>query len=313
MSHQMKTPRILWSLAASALLLSACAETPTSPSRQSTGAGVVRMLTLGSYDSTSFYVDGQLGQAWVKNTTPNAAVFMFALFDATNPNNQVDLESRNVAILQPGDSARLTVGLKVPRCKVIIVQPDVWINPPKVGPSNKYTLGELSLYGGGSTLEVSGEMDGCGILPTPPLKPPACSGGNTFTFPPGSYMAIAAPWYPTSIGPFAFSIPAGSWKFSSITGDDHSGKVGEYPPGQDPQQHEQAKYEFYAGAELLATSIATTDVPTYEDSILSHLGILTFSKPVTSIRAVHAGPPSSFPNDSFYPVSLMAACVEGGQ
>lgn len=166
------TPRILWTLAASALLTSACSESPASPTAGRAVATPLSVLKLGSYDSTSFYVDGQLGQAWVKNTTPSAAVFMFALFDATDPNNQVDLESRNSTILQPGDSARLTVGLRVPRCKVIVVQPDVWINPPKVGPNNKYTLGELTLYGGGSTQTVSGEMDGCGILPPPPPPPP---------------------------------------------------------------------------------------------------------------------------------------------
>ena len=116
------------------------------------------------------------------------------------------------------------------------------------------------------------------------------------------------PWYPSALGPFPFSIPAGSWRIGSTTGDHHLENPGEYPPGQDPQQHESAKYEFYAGAQLLATSGATTDVPTHADVMVTDLGVITFTKPVTAIRVIHAGPISAEPNDSFYSVALSYSC-----
>ncbi|MEP7306991.1 MAG: hypothetical protein ABJA98_15860 [Acidobacteriota bacterium] len=150
--------------------------------------------------------------------------------------------------------------------------------------------------------------------PTPPV-PPVCSGSSTLRFPQGSYIATFPvgypdPWYPSQLGPFSFSIPAGSWSFTSTTGDEHIEHAGEYPPGQDPQQHESVKYEFYAGAELLATSGATTDIPTDVDVMFTNLGVLTFAKPVTAIRVIHAGPISEFPNDSLYPVTLTYSCPQ---
>jgi hypothetical protein len=150
------------------------------------------------------------------------------------------------------------------------------------------------------------------VPPTPPGR--VCTGSGTYPFQPGSYLAMFPVdypdrWYPSAVGPFTYSIPAGSWRISATTGDNHSEKVGEYPEGADPQQHESGNIEFYAGSQLLATSGATTDVPTHADVMVTDLGVITFTKPVTAIRVVHAGPvPATEPNDSFYPVALSYSC-----
>ncbi len=138
-------------------------------------------------------------------------------------------------------------------------------------------------------------------------RPPdvvVCAGGGTLTFPQGDYVGhfpvgFVDPWYPTSRGPYAFTIPAGTWDFSAVTGDNHSGK-----PGEAPQKGEMVKFVTDRGH----VSPPTIDVPEDRDTQTTTWK-QTFSAPITSITVQHAGPlPVVEPTDSVYAVSLTYAC-----
>jgi hypothetical protein len=333
-------------IAAAAFLTTACGDSPTAPSSvAAVGASsstavsaraaatkaeaVSRVCTVA--DAPQIQRTIEIGRLTVTNgadCTLYAGFGSFYIPNIHDPDLTKEMWLAQTSMeIAPHSSGVLTIGWSE-HCGDW-VQEDFWIlprlvtsNPPRDENGQVRSGPDTLLPGRMETREVDGKRflttaNDCVVRPpsppvTPPV-PPMCTATSTLTFPPGSYMATFPvgypdPWFPSELGPFSFAIPAGSWRISSTTGDDHIEKIGEYPPGQDPQQHESAIYEFYAGAQLLATSGATTDVPTNADVISTDLGVMVFTKPVTSIRVKHAGPISEFPNDSFYPLTLTYGC-----
>lgn len=271
---------------------------------------------VGASGAVAFYLNNETGRVWAKNTTSEGAVLMLALFDATNPNNQVDLGARSAVYLAPGDSTILTVGLQVPRCRRIRVQPDVWINPPPVGPNGRYTLGELTLYAGGSTRDEEGDMSGCFMTPNPnpnptPTPEPQCepftmqfnygAGDWIMSVPPGLLPSgIPGVWpYPSSVGPYSLAltagIPPGTYDFWATNNDPFHLTNPDFTPNN---EHEQLRHQFLPSG--LVTGVSD-DIPSYVTSNTTYVGRLTFTETQTHIRAVHATPVGVEASDSLRP------------
>jgi hypothetical protein len=131
----------------------------------------------------------------------------------------------------------------------------------------------------------------------------ACTGSGQLNFPLDAYIAMFPvgfpnPFLPSSVGPFPFSIPAGTWHLVAVTGDLHSQK-------QDgPQLHEQGHFVFDTGV----TTIDTTDIQDAQDLQGTDLGVLTFAAPASSVSFVHYVETVTEPTDSLRPVSLAYSC-----
>lgn len=139
----------------------------------------------------------------------------------------------------------------------------------------------------------------CGIT----VDPPPCVGGDHLPFPLDAYIASFPPNYPdpflpTSVGPFPFTIPAGTWHLTAVTGDNHSTK-------QDGTQlHEQGHFVTDTGI----STIDTTDVADDQDAQGTDLGVITFPATVHAISFVHINIPVTEPTDSVRPIVLTYSC-----
>ncbi len=168
----------------------------------------------------------------------------------------------------------------------------------RLNSTEDYITGEYTGTGGG----ICNEKAGAFVLKR--QGPPVCQGSGFITFPArehiAHYPAGVAPVYPTERGPYAFTIPVGTWDLSAVTGDNHSEK-----PGEKPQGGEVLRFRLSDGQ----VTPASVDVPEDRDTQASGPWRMTLAAPVTSVLVQHAGPlPVLEPTDSVYAVSLRYDC-----
>lgn len=320
------TRQTLVALNAFALLATlACSETPSGKSALATGptiGGTVAKAkaALGSPGTTQFYQNGA-GSVKVINETGADAPFLFVVFNANDPSNQKDM-GHSTVVIPAGGWAIITTGVHRapddPLCKPIVLQPDVFINAPAVGPNGKYTLGELAnyLYGGGGYGSLPVEDPGsCTVTPPPPPPPPTMCVPftvqhvfldtdwimtTTAEYPPSGIPGV---WpYPSFIEPRSLAIegdiPAGTYHFWAEDDDPFHLSA---PDDSDDNTDERSRFHFYPSQ---LETISTKDIPSDQTSIETDLLTLTFAETQTYVAVFHAGPAKGKPADSHRPRRL---------
>lgn len=306
-------------LLALAAMATACSDTPTR-SGIATGPtnlpSAIKQQALGAPGTTQFYMNGEAGRVTVTNERAEAHAFAFVVFNADNAGNQLDY-GNDVFTLEHGETATRTVGVhRMPGddpCKPMRLQPDVFIDPPALGPNGKFTLGELSnnLYGGGAYGTLPAESTGCTVAPPPPPPPPPPSlcgpGGETRVFAADAWLMsyppdLSKPWYPNKLGPFPMT--AGLWPHTTYHVTGLSGDPGHItePDLSEYQKHEQWLVETDDGQRTQPSQDVPEDAPTTPVD----LGYLTIGdNPVMSYTIIHAGPVFDRAADSVRPMILV--------
>lgn len=283
-------------LALTALLATACdiATKPTDIRTAPLGAQKVQAptrntATLGPANGQGSATNHEDGPGW----------FTFIAWDFADGTNQIDVArfSRDAA---PGQTVDASVAWDdSDPCKTW--QVDIYWNMPK---AERYTINDTLNYPPVAS-RIIHPRSACRLPPSEPIPPPppSCPPPLTFTFPAGSYIARfpadVVPFYPSEVGPFAFAVPAGLYRVTAVTGDEHGRK-------DDGPQDERGNIVTDA-----AQSIGpTNDVPDDADVAFTDFGVLPVAA-FGSFRFVHAvtGPVDSA-TDSFYPVSLTFTCVD---
>lgn len=319
------------------LSVMACESAPTAPTRiTSTADASQKAVVYAGYG----FDPTQLGHAWVVKPAPEDT-YTLVVWDATDDVNQVFVAQGHST--PTGD---MTLGMTVDPC--IRYQRDIYKNLPT---ADRHTLSGAADYLYAAPGAFWGPSEHCRVSPpsappigppTPPVAPPAppvppvepptppkppipplppveqCLGGGSFDFPSDSYVAkfpagYPMPWYPETLPPLMVNIPRGTWMLVVKTGDNHSGKLNEYPQPQfpagfDPQQHESVSLSGN-GASLGQT----LDVPANRDTQITVLGPVTLTSPITGIVATTAGQTFVWdgveqPNDSVKIISISYAC-----
>lgn len=296
-------------LALTTLLATACADTPTGPSHITTAPTIGHNdgAIAGKRTTKASSTFPTIGHATTVNSTGARACFWLAAWDATASEvNQTFIQGD--AALRCVDAGATAEGwLSFDETKFCKIQVDWFVFPADATVrTDRPTLAELA----NQFWDASGSFHTppCVVSPSPPVTPdppppPSCPPPLTFTFPAGSYIARlpadVVPFYPSEVGPFAFAVPAGLYRVTAVTGDEHGRK-------DDGPQDERGNIVTDA-----AQSIGpTNDVPDDADVAFTDFGVLPVAA-FGSFRFVHAvtGPVDSA-TDSFYPVSLTFTCVE---
>lgn len=296
----MKTPRILWSLAAAILL------SPTA-------------LFAQNFDAYGFAFDaGNTSHCWVKNVASYPMVKACLVQGMLNPANPTDDGHGVSNLLLPGEIQELTYAVRRPACT-----PQQFDGLDNLLPwqmaIDRWTESDIANNHVSALGQILPPDSVCRNPPSPPEPPPpppptepSCV-SKTFTFGGSPYIArfptgYPDPWYPEEIGPFYFYVPVAVYDITTVSGDNHVGDGP--PPGKNdgPQWHEIFDFLFNNGWVLGPTD----DVPDDVNSVVTHFGRRAMISPITSFIVRHAGPTNPpEPTDSVYPISITFTCVEG--
>lgn len=301
-------------LALTALLATACSDTPTAPSRIATAPvfGHNDGSIAGKRTTKASSTFPSIGHATTVNTTGARACFWLAAWDATASDvNQTFIQGDSA--LRCVDAGATAEGwLSFDETKFCKIQVDWFVFPADATVrTDRPTLADLA----NNFWDASGSfhMPACVVPPSPPVTPEppepppsTCGAPLTFTFPQGSTIARYPDAFqlplpnPSSLGPFSFAVPVGVYHITALNGDDHSGK-------NDGPQDERGNYEWNNGWVLGPT----TDVPDGADVAVTDFGVRALISDLTSFRFVHNTVwPVESATGSFSPLSLTFTCVE---
>lgn len=298
----MKTPRILWSLAAAALLLSACSESPTSPTRITSIPSSAQKVQAATRNTAT--LGPALGAGTATNNEVLTGWFTLVVFEFGDGVNQID-RGRFTADAAPGQQVQLSTGVEGEN-DCTTYQVDVFWMMPKAA---RYTLSDTRNYPTIASRMVYPKAS-CRLPPTRPEPPPVCDtrGSGSFDFThlgEASWMAIfplgfANPWYAEQLGPFPLTagLQPGTYRLDAMTGDPEHWT---FPDLSDDQKHEQVRFRFGPSG---IVSAATTDVPENEVLAASYLGEITVTEWQGTLTVEHAGARRAVPAESVQPVSL---------
>lgn len=285
-------------LIALALLCSAC-DLATAPTRITTTPQATQRLQAPTRNTGT--LGPALGAGTATNREASAGWFTLVVWDFADGTNQIDLArlSLDAAV---GQTVDLGVGLGDDPCKTY--QVDIYWLMPRAA---RYTLSDTMNYPPIASRMVYPRSHCRGDNPpcVGPCGKTSCPVPLTFTFPAGSFLArfpldYPEPWYPESLGPFAFAVPDGWYRVTSLDGDEHARK-------NDGPQDERGLYKTSSGQVIGPTN----DVPDELDEIATDHGVVHVVG-FSSLRFEHAHvEPVSEPTGSFYPVAVTFACVEG--